>query len=257
MIWLVLVVAILWYISSVLLYILVYNVHTKLILYPCNNGLKLGLNQTNAGLILAKFWHISRDYSLAPGRFEWNFRWVIFVLNLVIDGWCISGKIALSWKSLDLSDDMSTLVQVMAWCLRQQAITWANVDPDLCRYMASLGHNKSSISCQHWTNMLCRHNLTCFVYWLCCYHVPNPIAMNKYESLSQGVLVFYQIHGAPLRGYLGQRPTWHRESIMGACVDRSSPEWVCIPGITSVSKWFLCMVLASHPCTCVLHGQLS
>ena len=26
--------------------------------------------------------------------------------------------------------------------VRQQAITWANVDPDLCRRMASLGHNK-------------------------------------------------------------------------------------------------------------------
>ena len=24
----------------------------------------------------------------------------------------------------------------------QQAITWANVDPDLCRHMASLGHNE-------------------------------------------------------------------------------------------------------------------
>ena len=26
----------------------------------------------------------------------------------------------------------------------QQAITWANVDPDLCRHMASLGHNELS-----------------------------------------------------------------------------------------------------------------
>ena len=33
----------------------------------------------------------------------------------MIDGWCISGKVALR-KSLDLSDDKSTLVQVMAWC---------------------------------------------------------------------------------------------------------------------------------------------
>ena len=28
----------------------------------------------------------------------------------------------------------------MAWCRRQQAITWINVDLDLCRHMASLGH---------------------------------------------------------------------------------------------------------------------
>ena len=26
--------------------------------------------------------------------------------------------------------------------VRQQAITWANVDPDFCRHMASLGHNE-------------------------------------------------------------------------------------------------------------------
>ena len=43
----------------------------------------------------------------------------------------------MNWMSLDLIDGKSTLVQVMAWW--QQAITWANVDPDLCRYMAPLG----------------------------------------------------------------------------------------------------------------------
>ena len=54
--------------------------------------------------------------SLAPGKFEWNFRHVIFKQILVIDGWGISCKIALIWMSLDLTDDQSTLVQVMAWC---------------------------------------------------------------------------------------------------------------------------------------------
>ena len=55
-------------------------------------------------------------------------------------GWDISWKIALRWMPLDLIDK-STLVQVTAWCVWQQAITWANVNPDLCRYMVSLGHN--------------------------------------------------------------------------------------------------------------------
>ena len=32
------------------------------------------------------------------------------------DGWGISCKIALRWMPLDLTDDKSTLVQVMAWC---------------------------------------------------------------------------------------------------------------------------------------------
>ena len=54
--------------------------------------------------------------SLAPGKFEWNFRRVIFKQILVIDGWGISCEIALIWMSLDFTDDQSTLLQVMAWC---------------------------------------------------------------------------------------------------------------------------------------------
>ena len=41
---------------------------------------------------------------------------------------------------MNLTDDKSTLVQVIG-AIRQQAITWANVDPDLCCHMASLGPN--------------------------------------------------------------------------------------------------------------------
>ena len=54
--------------------------------------------------------------SLAPGRFQQNLRKTIFKLILVIDGCDISSEIALRWTSLDLSDDKSILVQVMAWC---------------------------------------------------------------------------------------------------------------------------------------------
>ena len=70
--------------------------------------------------------------SLAPGKFEWNFRQVIFKNILVIDGWDISWEIALILMSctlsemmnkrcpitmsLDFTNDQSTLVQVMAWC---------------------------------------------------------------------------------------------------------------------------------------------
>ena len=54
--------------------------------------------------------------SLAPGRFQFNLRLVIFKLTLVNGGWGISCKIAHRWLSLDLTDDKSTLVQVMTWC---------------------------------------------------------------------------------------------------------------------------------------------
>ena len=54
--------------------------------------------------------------SLAPGKFEWNFRYAIFKWISVIGGWGISCEIALIWMSLYFTDDQSTLVQVMAWC---------------------------------------------------------------------------------------------------------------------------------------------
>ena len=54
--------------------------------------------------------------SLAPERFQFNFREVIFKLNLINGGWGNSYEIALRWMQLDLTDDTSRLVQVMAWC---------------------------------------------------------------------------------------------------------------------------------------------
>ena len=48
-----------------------------------------------------------------------------------------------NWISLELTpDEKSTLVQAMAWAVRQQAITWANVDLDLRHNMVSLGLNE-------------------------------------------------------------------------------------------------------------------
>ena len=63
--------------------------------------------------------------SLAPGRFEWNFRYVIFNVISVVDSWGVDCEIALRWMSLDLTDDKSTLVQVMAWC-RQESSHYLN-----------------------------------------------------------------------------------------------------------------------------------
>ena len=61
------------------------------------------------------------------------------MLVLVIYGWCIFCEIAIRWMKLDLTDDKSTLVQV-----------WANVDPDLCRHVASLGHNELISDIKDW-----------------------------------------------------------------------------------------------------------
>ena len=52
----------------------------------------------------------------APGRFEQIFSNVIFKLILAINDWRIFCKILIKWLWLDLTDDKSTLVQVMASC---------------------------------------------------------------------------------------------------------------------------------------------
>ena len=80
--------------------------------------------------------------SLAPGKFERNFRHVIFKQILMIDVWGFSCEIALLWMSLDFIDDQSTLVQVMAWCRQATSHCFGQFWPDLSRHMASLGHNE-------------------------------------------------------------------------------------------------------------------
>ena len=53
--------------------------------------------------------------SLAPERFEWNFRYVILKLILVIGGWGISCEISPQINVIAPYCEKSTLVQVMAW----------------------------------------------------------------------------------------------------------------------------------------------
>ena len=54
---------------------------------------------------------------------------------------------------------------------------------------------------------------------------------------------FTGLHWEPLHhevsGNDGIDNAGYRESIMGIHAEQSSPEWVCIPEITSDSKWFL------------------
>ena len=64
-----------------------------------------------------------------------------FKLILVIDSWGTSRQIALIWTLVDLTDEKSTLVQLMVWCRQSSAITWTNADSDLCRHIALLCHN--------------------------------------------------------------------------------------------------------------------
>ena len=97
----------------------------------------------------SKTWTVHTFNPLSPGRSEGNFRDVMFKLISVMivevslvklpSGDCL-------WGSLMMSQHWFRL-----WfgAVRQQTITWANVDTDLCRHMASLGPNELK-------------------FWLCC-----------------------------------------------------------------------------------------
>ena len=54
--------------------------------------------------------------SLAPGKPGCLFKTAIFNLVLLIGIFTLSTNNALRWMAWDLTDDKSTLVQVMAWC---------------------------------------------------------------------------------------------------------------------------------------------
>ena len=56
---------------------------------------------------------------------------------------CPLGNVAVApmrmWENL--TNEKSTLIQIMAWC-HEATITWVNTDPDLCCDMATLSHNE-------------------------------------------------------------------------------------------------------------------
>ena len=78
--------------------------------------------------------------SLATGRSGSRCKSIIFKFIIQNSSLGTNCKIGLKWMPQNTWDGKSTLVQVIAWW--QQAITWANIAPDLCHYMAS-PHHKS------------------------------------------------------------------------------------------------------------------
>ena len=110
------------------------SIWTSVDQYLCLHVASLGQNE-----LMAEITWYSCDgivNSLAPGRFQFNFRKVIFKLNLVNGGWGISYEIALRWMPQDLADDKSTLVQVMAWCRQATSHYLSQCWP---RFMLSYG----------------------------------------------------------------------------------------------------------------------
>ena len=73
---------------------------------------------------------------------EGNLIQEIFNIILAIDGWSISCEIALKWMSLDHIMFSQHWSRWWFDTIREQAITWTNVDLYLGWYMAYIDHNE-------------------------------------------------------------------------------------------------------------------
>ena len=93
---------------------------------------------------------------------EITFKWLIFKLTLLIDGWCCYCAIAPKWMSLYLTGDKSTLVQVMTWC-RQAASHYLSqyLPSSMTPYIASLGHNELRWKHNRWYVAYSQINFRC------------------------------------------------------------------------------------------------
>ena len=73
------------------------------------------------------------------------------------DNFSVKFSVKLPWDRCQLS---CVKIGSDKCAIRQQATTWANVDPDLCHHMASLGHNELNSHNHSWT----RHGHLDFTY---------------------------------------------------------------------------------------------
>ena len=92
--------------------------------------------------------------SLAPGIF-W---YLIFQIVSVIDGWGISCELSLRWMSLDLTDDKSTLVQVMAWCRQATSHYLSQWWP---RFLSPNGVTRPQWVKGYWVPFCCKNCISC------------------------------------------------------------------------------------------------
>ena len=86
-----------------------------------------------------------------PGLYDCNLKSITFKLNIQKGCLGTHSEIGLTWMPLNLTNEKSTLVQVMACRLR--APNSGNVDPYLCRHIASLRHNQ--LNKQHFQISFC------------------------------------------------------------------------------------------------------
>ena len=131
--------------------------------------------------------------SLVPGKFELNFRYMIFKRILVIDGWGISCEIGLIGMSFDFIDDQSTFVEVMAWCRQATSHYLSQCWP---RSMLPNGVTRpqwvKTLSPELLTNLLSItiHHLCCYSLRHCLIGIGTPIINLRAPSQYKDRLIY-------------------------------------------------------------------
>ena len=117
-------------------------------IYPPNNFVVRGYNKYGPGLVKYwgnYIWWMLRSYPMINDLCK-HLKMIKKIRNWLVfpDGWGISCEIALMRMSMDLADDKSTLVQVMAWCRQATSLYLSQCWP---RSMTPCGATRP-----HWAN---------------------------------------------------------------------------------------------------------
>ena len=130
--------------------------------------------------------------SLAPGRFDYSLKLVNFKLISMINILSIFCEIAIRSVPQYLTDHSPHLFRKWLGAVRQQAITWTNVDLDPCRHMTSLGHKELNghiifgFHYSHFHNSDLIHMIYIAVIFILnrCPHLPAHMSLCWMESLN-------------------------------------------------------------------------
>ena len=181
-------------------------------------------------------WHdILCINSLTPGRLEWNLIQAIFNLILVNGGRGIKCETALRCMSLDLTEDKSTVVQVMAWCRQATSHYLSQCWP---RSLPPYG-----VTRPQWCNTLATTSV-----------IKGCVCTRLHECLqTTGIIVWKMwllsdicLDDGDNRLGFRRITTWPNVYIYTTCVSLI-PVWESLQSI----------ILASHPYICVLYGKWS
>ena len=127
----------------------------------------------------------------------------MFKLMLVVGGWSNSCEIVHEWKSLDLTDDKPTSVQVMAWCRQATNHHRTNVYIELYHHTALTDYKTTSVQVMAWCRQVTNHHQA--NVYLEFYHptaslhqqrVKDSVAVyfpSRSQMLSHNFLSFYDI----------------------------------------------------------------